>query len=542
MLQAYLVLPALAAVYLLGAPARWRTRFRDLLLALLVLLAVSFVWIVAVDLVPAAQRPFISDSGTNSELSLVFGYNGLGRLTQALFPGLSSIHLFGSTIDLTIVPAFAPEIGNPGWLRLFSPAVGGQASWFLVLWGGWLLVAGVFFSTGRFFHLYYLVMLGPPIAALAGIGFPALWRLYRQHAGGHWWQRAGAWLLPVTLVATALVQLQLLNGYPQGSVWPVLLLGGGSLLAAAVLAAALLHLEVQMGPGTTLGIPPRAAAGITAVALCGLLVAPAAWGIMAIAAGQGGAWLPQAGPSTGGAGGPGGFGSHSSGGRFGANGGRFSFTPGTAGTIPGGPGQAPAAPGTTPDGRANTGSAGTRQRFGTGFPGGSGFGGGGGSSGAMTYAGTQTPTLDAGLLRYLRAHQGKDTYLVATTTSSYASLFILQTTQPAMALGGYQGWDRILTPATLAKAVAGGTVRFFYLPAARAGAFSGTGGGAGPSRTATGATSNLSTVNDDLVTWVRAHCTVVSSQTYDGQAGGTAAGRPAAFSGGMQLYDCAAQR
>ena len=45
-------------------------------------------------------------------------------------------------------------------------------------------------------------------------------------------------------------------------------------------------------------------------------------------------------------------------------------------------------------------------------------------------------------MRYLQAHQGTARYVVATATSSYASLFILQTNQPAMAFGGYQGCPR----------------------------------------------------------------------------------------------------
>ena len=40
----------------------------------------------------------------------------------------------------------------------------GQA---LLLWGGWLLSAGAFFGAGRFFHLYYLMMLAPAVAARA---------------------------------------------------------------------------------------------------------------------------------------------------------------------------------------------------------------------------------------------------------------------------------------------------------------------------------------------------------------------------------------
>ena len=93
------------------------------------------------------------------------------------------------------------------------------------------------------------------------------------------------------------------------------------------------------------------------------------------------------------------------------------------------------------------------------------LGGGGGGGGAMTFAGNNMPALDPALLRYLSTHQGKARYLVATATSSYASLFILATNQPVMALGGYQGWDRVVTPTSLAQLVTKGTVRFFYLPA-----------------------------------------------------------------------------
>lgn len=49
---------------------------------------------------------------------------------------------------------------------------------------------------------------------------------------------------------------------------------------------------------------------------------------------------------------------------------------------------------------------------------------------------------------------------MATPTSSYASVFMLATDQPVMALGSYQGWDRILTPDQLAALVKEGTVRF----------------------------------------------------------------------------------
>ena len=185
MLQAYMVVPAFALLYLAGAPLRWPRKLGHLALALLVLLVVSLAWAVAVDLTPANQRPYVSDSGTNSEISLILGYNGLGRVTTLLASHLGwlgrliPVHL---AVDLRIVPAFAPGIGDPGLSRLLGQALGGQASWLLplalfgllvatvnsrrrwpldrqgqalVVWGGWLLAAGLFFSFARFFGMVH---------------------------------------------------------------------------------------------------------------------------------------------------------------------------------------------------------------------------------------------------------------------------------------------------------------------------------------------------------------------------------------------------
>jgi hypothetical protein len=147
----------------------------------------------------------------------------------------------------------------------------------------------------------------------------------------------------------------------------------------------------------------------------------------------------------------------------------------------------------------------------------------------MTFAGEGWNSLDPGLVAYLVANQGSARYLVVTPTSSYASLFILATGKPAMALGGYQGWDRILTPEQLAGLVADGTVRFFYLSGGGAlpGGFGGPGG---------------QDATADLTVWVRASCTAVPAQAW--QSGPTAAGSSGFGRGfaaqGQQLYDCAA--
>jgi 4-amino-4-deoxy-L-arabinose transferase-like glycosyltransferase len=98
-------------------------------------------------------------------------------------------------------------IGTAGLLRLFSTPLAKEVSWLLpfglfstvllafrarprwpiahhqaaaLLWGGWLLTGGVFFSVAGFFHEYYLSMLAPPLAALVAIGAVELWRMREQ--------------------------------------------------------------------------------------------------------------------------------------------------------------------------------------------------------------------------------------------------------------------------------------------------------------------------------------------------------------------------
>lgn len=80
MLQAYLILPAVAATYLLFAKGKVWKRFAAGGLAAAVMLAVSFAWVAAVDLTPAAARPYVDSTSGNSMLELVLGHNGTERL------------------------------------------------------------------------------------------------------------------------------------------------------------------------------------------------------------------------------------------------------------------------------------------------------------------------------------------------------------------------------------------------------------------------------------------------------------------------------
>jgi hypothetical protein len=269
------------------------------------------------------------------------------------------------------------------------------------------------------------------VAALAGIGLVALWRDYRQSVEIEhpvWWK---GWALPLTLLGTALVQAHVLSAYSGAGGWPAWLapfILAATVLVAAALILGRLGLRFLVAPDLLVGIGTRSALALAVGGTFSLLVAPAAWAAVSVADGNGAAWLPQAGPGQrfgGGFGGArparaGGPGSRVPGG-FGFQG--RSFSPPANGSFRG----------FAPGGFRGSGPSGG---FARGF-------GGGGFGGAITFAGKQTPKLDPKLLRYLETHKGKARYLVATTTSTYASLLILQTGQPIMALGGYQGWDRI---------------------------------------------------------------------------------------------------
>src|SRR5262252_1306449 len=81
MLQAFLVLPVFGLAYLVAGPPRLGRRIGQLLAGGAALLAAAGWWVALVMLTPAANRPYIGGSTSNSILQLTFGYNGFGRLT-----------------------------------------------------------------------------------------------------------------------------------------------------------------------------------------------------------------------------------------------------------------------------------------------------------------------------------------------------------------------------------------------------------------------------------------------------------------------------
>ena len=243
-----------------------------------VLAAVSLVWLVAVDATPASQRPYVGASLDNSELSLSFGHNGLGRVLGergapaqivTVVPAEGSLRAAGST----------SSTGAPGPLRLFRLADGDQGAWLLpfaifgllalalqvygrgrrdrrlgvlLVLGGWFAVEAVVLSVSTgIVHPYYVSALGPGTAAMVGAGAAAF--------AGLGSRRRALLVLPAAAmsasVVVAIVLLHREHDYLYW-LWPILI---------GIVGAAIAIMFWQ----------PRLAGAAIATGLAALLVAPA---------------------------------------------------------------------------------------------------------------------------------------------------------------------------------------------------------------------------------------------------------------------------
>jgi 4-amino-4-deoxy-L-arabinose transferase-like glycosyltransferase len=479
MLQAFLVVPAFALVYLVAAPTSLRRRLGQLLLAGVAMLVSAGWWVAIVQLIPAADRPYIGGSQDNSVLNLIFGYNGFGRIDG------NETGSVGGVLGW----------GHAGLTRMFGAEVGGQVSWLLpaallllavglwitrraprtdrtraafLLWGGWLLVTGLVFSFMHgIFHAYYTVALVPAIGALVGMGAVILWR-NRQHA----WARLS---LAGIMAVTAIWSFVLLQRTPDWYPWlgPVVLIAG---LAVAALLGALGGLR---------------RAGVAAVLVAGLLVAfvgPVAYAFDTAATPHSGA-IPSAGPTVAAGFGPGAGGRGAFGGQFGGQGG--------PGALPGG-------------GRGGFGQGGFGQGGQGAAPGGQGGGPGGGGFGGLLNAGTPS----AQLVALLRQDSQAYTWVAATVRSNTAAGYQLASGQPVMAIGGFNGTDPAPTLAQFQQYVSQGKIHYFIASGRNGGgAFDGGGSGGGGFDGGQG-----STTASQIASWVQQNfssTTVGGTTVYD---------------------------
>jgi len=294
MIQAWLVLPALAAAYLLAAPAaRLRTRCAHVALAGLVTAVVSLAWMTAVSLVPSQGRPYVDGSRDDSVYTQVFDYNGLGRLTGnwATVAGPPSPLVVAARENGQLLTAETIGI-KPGWHRLLAGPFAADGGWLLpaaaagalgvfisrrredrrdplraaaVLWGGWWLVLAVFFSTGTFINSYYVAALVPAVAALCGTGIAA--------CGPGPWPARVRLIVAATVLGCAGYGAYLMSGTASG---PVVLTAVALLAAAAAVAQLLLPASGTTGHLTAV-----------AFAAAAVLLLPAAASVSSVVRGLG---------------------------------------------------------------------------------------------------------------------------------------------------------------------------------------------------------------------------------------------------------------
>jgi MYXO-CTERM domain-containing protein len=193
MLAALVCGPALLAGWLLSGSLGWWQRLQWMAAAAVTLAVVSLSWAIVFDLTPKDKRPYAGGSNDNSMLELIVMHNGLERFVRNAPAQSVPAQLQGLELS-DAVPV--------GPLRLATPNLASQFAWMLPLavlgavfawrrrrpmvamWSIWALTYAIVYSVaGGIFHAYYLATLGPPLAALAGIGCFELWRRGSTHLG-----------------------------------------------------------------------------------------------------------------------------------------------------------------------------------------------------------------------------------------------------------------------------------------------------------------------------------------------------------------------
>ncbi|EAG5353735.1 glycosyltransferase family 39 protein [Listeria monocytogenes] len=469
MLQAFMVVPAFLLFYFIATKLSWRKKLVQLVIALVLMLAVSVSWAVVVDQTAASERPYIGSSQTNSVLELAFGYNGMERLLgQETGTGSSGNMEMGtppstnSSDSSSTTPPSPPSgsvqdganggtppqgnngtpptggpgnaakgggngskmtgntgmfgTGNAGPLRLFQTALGDQISWFLPL--AIIGMLAIFLAyrneNKRIYHLtskqkemvFWAAWLTPVAGFFSIAGFFHHYYLIM--------------LAPPIAVLSGVGIVALFRLYQDKENWqrfllPVAVALTGSLQAFFV-ATYLPILAVIIGIAALLMSisllmlrqqPSKFTAKMTGLALAILLIAPTYWSLTPILYG-GNSSLPEAGPQL-------------------------------------------------------------KQSSGGGFA---------------------DASVDSDLISYLQKNNTGETYLFGTTDATTAGPYIIKTKEAVMALGGFNGTDPTLTVKQLKQMIQAGEIKYFYLP------------------------SNSKASDSDVVKWIQENGTEIDSSKW----------------------------
>jgi 4-amino-4-deoxy-L-arabinose transferase-like glycosyltransferase len=475
---ALMVVPGIAAAYIWVAPRGRLRAIRQLLAGGAALVAVGGAWPLLVTLIPAADRPWISGTSDNSIWSLIFGYNGLGRVSGqtggpqsfggggTLFGGPTGVFRLlhtglgdqaGWLLGFALVSGLALVVSSR--LRRSDPRTG----WVIAVGGALLTTAVVFSFASGIFHPYYVSLLAPFIAALVGAGAGIM--LARG--------RTARVVAPLAIGAGAVTELVVLDTISGSLAWAiplVLAVGGACAIALAT------------------ELPARARRVIVGVALAALLAAPASWAAETLGHATNGTF-PTGGPASASLGMPGASGGAGPRGGFGAP---IFGGVSTGGAVGAGP----------PTGRVRGGSPGQG-------PGAAGFAGGGPGGGA----GGDSTSLRAAI-RYANAHGGGT---IGVESQGSAATEIVSSNANVAGIGGFSGRESSVSAKWLAQEVSSGHLRWVLVDSS--GGFGSGPGGGGPGGGGIGG-SDTRTGSESAVNAVAKACRAVS------------------LTGGAKLYDC----
>lgn len=492
MIQAFIVVPAIFIVYLLGMRDSPRKKqILHLILALMVLAATSLSWAVAVDLVPASQRPYIGGSGDNTVLGLIVNYNGLHRLENGqvggngpggaptgagILPGgPGSVSFSGDmsgnrTADRRLAgnrmsppgqeqfpdngPSGAPpgssitrdnraggmmdENGTPGLFRLFGGGLAGQISWLLPfaligLLAWWRRPSSLSrkgFEEAGYFSERGLTLLAVGLWLLPGL-------LYFSFTTGFWHTYYLATIAPPLAALVGIGASGMYEAYRSGGI-------KGWLLVAAVPVTGLIEILFLYYDVGWSGI-------LIPVLLTGISVSTVLLAVLKI---------------------------------------RDRMTNGSLSTIMACAAIAclfiaPVVWACTP---LVYGNGGILPVAGPHLD----RGGAGMGDGLNGIEDRVTP-----LAEYLVSHKAGETWLVGVpSANSEGAGLIISTGEPVMSMGGFSGSDQILTEDSLKDLIDTGRIRYFLGSA-------GSGGGPGPG-------------NTGFFTWIGEHCAAVPAADWGG--------------------------
>ncbi len=191
LLQAFLAVPAVAILYAIAAPVRWRQRMIDLALAGAALVVVSLSWAVAASLAPGSH-PFPVGSSDGTVWNAMFVFNGFGRATgnvgvQFVAPAgplrlLGGSGKLGELLGTVLIAALAfggvaavRRVWDGGWRTSFRPPR--PAGAFAIAMTVWAVTGVAVFSLVGALKIRYLEALSPALAAAVGIGLASLLEL-----------------------------------------------------------------------------------------------------------------------------------------------------------------------------------------------------------------------------------------------------------------------------------------------------------------------------------------------------------------------------